>query len=168
MTKKSIIIFGSSRANGHTMHAVEAFNVKSSTPVLNLDDFNFSMYDYTNSNIDDDYIGLIENIIHYKTIVLATPVYWYTMSAQMKKFIDRLTDCVTVRKDLGRKLSNKNLLVLASWGGSVLNGFEWPFVNLCKYMNMNYKGCFFHYSGNNKYLLRNNKMIVSFINNTMY
>jgi len=37
----------------------------------------------------DDMAGLLEKAIHADVLVLATPVYFYTMSAQMKMFIDR-------------------------------------------------------------------------------
>ncbi len=40
---------------------------------------------------NDDMTVLIEKVLASDVIVFATPVYFYTMSAQMKVFIDRLT-----------------------------------------------------------------------------
>ena len=40
---------------------------------------------------NDDMASLIEKVLSSDVIVFATPVYFYTMSAQMKVFIDRLT-----------------------------------------------------------------------------
>lgn len=40
---------------------------------------------------EDDMENLIEKVLNADIIVFATPVYFYTMSAQMKIFIDRLT-----------------------------------------------------------------------------
>ena len=40
---------------------------------------------------NDDMTNLIEKVLSSDVIVFATPVYFYTMSAQMKVFIDRLT-----------------------------------------------------------------------------
>ena len=37
----------------------------------------------------DDMTEILEKVIHADTIVLATPIYFYSMSAQMKIFIDR-------------------------------------------------------------------------------
>jgi len=37
----------------------------------------------------DDMAGLLEKMVQAEVIVMATPVYFYTMSAQMKMFIDR-------------------------------------------------------------------------------
>lgn len=39
----------------------------------------------------DDMDDLIQKILSANVVVFATPVYFYTMSAQMKVFIDRLT-----------------------------------------------------------------------------
>lgn len=41
----------------------------------------------------DDMVELTKKIKSADVIVFATPVYFYTMSAQLKTFIDRLTPC---------------------------------------------------------------------------
>jgi len=82
---------------------------------------------------------LIERLSDRLFWILATPVYWYTMSAQMKVFIDRLTDLITLRKDLGRMLHGKSLAVIASGSDACLpEGFEFPFRLTCEYLRMKY------------------------------
>ncbi len=43
----------------------------------------------------------------YDVLIFATPVYWYSMSGIMKVFFDRITDLLTIKKDIGRKLKGK-------------------------------------------------------------
>lgn len=59
---------------------------------------------------NDDYLNLMKQILEkYETLILATPVYWYSMSGIMKVFFDRLTDLLTIEKELGRKLRGKKI-----------------------------------------------------------
>ena len=51
-------------------------------------------------SIDDDMKELVEKIKKADCIVLASPVYWYSMSGIMKNFIDRLTVCDMVEPPL--------------------------------------------------------------------
>ncbi len=41
------------------------------------------------SPVDDDFDAIIEQMLTHNDIILATPLYWYGMSGQMKTFIDR-------------------------------------------------------------------------------
>ena len=43
----------------------------------------------------------------YDTWIFVTPVYWYSMSGQMKIFLDRITDLLKWHKDEGRKIRGK-------------------------------------------------------------
>jgi multimeric flavodoxin WrbA len=40
--------------------------------------------------IKDDMAGIYEKVVHSKAIVLVSPIYWFTVTAQMKLFMDRL------------------------------------------------------------------------------
>ena len=72
---------------------------------LDLQSLQFTDYDYQSRNSDDDFLPTVKNIVNtYEHIILATPVYWYTMSAIMKRFLDRISDCLRTEKDTGRKL----------------------------------------------------------------
>jgi len=111
-----LIIFGSSNSTGNTWKTICAFNTDGLIPVVDLNTLDITPYDYAHKNKDDDYLPLMERIMHHNPIILATPVYWYTPSAVMKTFIDRLSDLLTIRKDLGRGLANKDLYVITSYG----------------------------------------------------
>jgi len=144
-----IIILGSSRSQGETRKTVDLIVGNNDIPIIDLKALNISIYDYEHQNKNDDFIPLIEGIIEHDLLVLATPVYWYTMSATMKIFLDRLTDLLEIRKDLGRKLRGKRLYVISSIGNTLLpQGFEDAFWQTAKYLGMEYEGCSFICSSN--------------------
>lgn len=145
-----IILIGSSRSNGNTRDVVTQIIEDIDIPIVDLSMLNISPYDYEYRNRTDDFMPLIERIIIFDTIVLATPVYWYTMSATMKIFIDRISDLLDIRKDLGRKLRGKKLFVIASFGTSLPKGFEDAFSQTCEYLGIEYLGASLVYVGSEK------------------
>lgn len=156
--KKQIILLGSSRSFGNTRKAVDGIIGKHDIPLVDLLALDIKPYDYEYRNKSDDFIPLVERIIEFETIILATPVYWYTMSALMKIFIDRISDLLDIRKELGRKLRGKKLFVIASFNTSLPKGFEDTFEQTCLYLGMEYLGTSFIYCGtDNIHLLENNK-----------
>ena len=125
--------------------------------MFDLNNFDISLFDYEHLNRNDDFIPLIEKLIAYDTWIIATPVYWYSMSTQHKIFFDRFSDLLRIRKDLGRKLRGKKLFVIASFQSSYPRGFEDTFDQICEYLGMEYLGSSFIYSGaeNEEYLQKN-------------
>lgn len=157
MQKKSVILFGSSRSDGNTRKVVDELLGAFSFPLHDLSDFTITPFDYAHRNIGDDFIPLIEDLLNYDTLIIATPVYWYQMSAQHKIFFDRISDLLSVRKDLGRKLRGKQLFVVASFGTSYPRSFEETFEDICTYLGIEYLGSSFIYSGEeNAQFLQNN------------
>jgi putative NADPH-quinone reductase len=142
-----IIIFGSARSNGDTFTAIQMINSEIKAPVIDLNQLNVSYYDYDHKNKEDDFIVLAERMVGYNPIILATPVYWYSMSAIMKTFIDRWSDLLNIRKDIGRRLAGKDLFLITSYAVDLPKGFEDPFSQTCDYLKMRYRGCFYFYSG---------------------
>ncbi|NRA74057.1 MAG: NAD(P)H-dependent oxidoreductase [Rickettsiales bacterium] len=161
---KAIIILGSSRSNGNTKKAIDALNTDGKMAIVDLKKIKISPYDYEHKNQEDDFLGLMEKILNYDSIILATPVYWYSMSSYMKMFFDRLTDCITIRKDIGRKLEGKKVFVLSCAEHPLLKEFEAPFRETAKYMKMDYKDSFHYYSDDSKPHLLHNKKIDEFRN----
>jgi multimeric flavodoxin WrbA/RimJ/RimL family protein N-acetyltransferase len=151
-----IIIFGSSRSDGHTLKAIKTVIQEIPIPIVDLRDLNIAQYDYTYANAKDDFIPLAEKMVRYNPIILATPVYWYSMSASLKTFIDRWSDLLDIRKDIGRRLAGKDLYVISSYGESIPRGFEDAFSQTCEYLDMQYRGCYYFYSGDHSELAQNN------------
>ena len=109
--------------------------------LIDLNDYNIHPYDYDHPNLNDDFIPLIEKTLEYDLIIFATPVYWYSTSTQLKKFIDRFSDLVRVRKDLGSTFQGKTLgAISCSSEARVLPYFEGPFMDTANYMKMRYAG----------------------------
>ncbi len=143
-----IVIFGSARPNGSTRKAVEKVFENHEYRFVDLRSLNISHFDYNDEHADDDFVPLIEEMIKYESIVLASPVYWYAVSAYMKIFLDRWSTLLLKRKDLAYKLERKRLFLISSFAADMplgCVGFENPIRQSCNYMNLNYGGCFYDY-----------------------
>jgi putative NADPH-quinone reductase len=139
--QESVVILGSSRSDGNTSRAVDAALTHTHIEIVDLGTCDIGHYDYQHQNQTDAFLPLIERLSDRRFWILATPIYWYTMSAQMKIFVDRLTDLITIRKDLGRMLHGKSLAVIASGSDpGAPEGFESPFRLTCEYLGMSYIG----------------------------
>lgn len=133
---KTIVIFGnSSKPDGSRILADEVareFGFK----VLDLAD-----YEINNREVNDPLIEVVEHIIHADTVIFATPVYCYSMSARMKLFLDRLTDLVRMDGELKAMLRGKRGLLLCT-GTDLIppRYFEETFALLLAYLGIEYSG----------------------------
>lgn len=138
--KKGIIILGSANSNGQTRKIVSFVQDKLNFPVVDLKTKNISEFDYEFRNRKDDFHPLVQEIVdNYELIVFATPVYWYSMSGIMKTFFDRISDCLKIEKETGRKLRGMEMAVISCGSDKKLkNGFHMPFIETANYLGMNY------------------------------
>lgn len=138
--KSVAVILGSSRKNGHTQQIINELQKDVQVTVFNLLDFQIAPYRYDHRH-DDDFLELMEKLMEFDVWLLATPVYWYSMSGEMKIFLDRWTDMLKIRKDLGRAAAGKSLAWLSCGSESEeVPGFEQPFKLTAGYMDMDYAG----------------------------
>ncbi len=140
-----LIIQGSARKNGHTNKIVNYIQEQIDCDFIDLKNYTISNYDYDSRNKDDDFMPLMREIVDYDLIIFATPIYWYSMSGIMKTFFDRITDCLKIEKETGRKLRGKSMAMVScgSDKDSVLaisKEFEMPFRESALYLGMTYKG----------------------------
>lgn len=136
---RPVVLLGSSRTPGHTHTAAAFLAEQLGCPLVNLSHYNIAYYDYEQRHENDQFIGLIEELLQFDHWILASPVYWYTMSAQLKTFLDRWSDLVTVRKDLGRKMAGKTLHVLCCGSDShPPPHYTAPFEATADYMDMHF------------------------------
>lgn len=117
-------------------------SIKKDIDIIDLNDYRVGYFDYNFKNKDDDFIAIMKRVVEYKTIVFASPIYWYSMSAQLKTFFDRISDLLFEgKKDLGRKLRGMNMAVIScSSDEKIIEGFEMPFKESAGYLGMHYKG----------------------------
>ncbi len=137
-----VIIQGSARRAGNTSLVATYLQQQRDCEVVDLLDLQFSGYDYQNRNKGDDFLPLMRRLVEQcDTIYFLTPVYWYTMSGLMKNFLDRLTDCVTIEKELGKRMKGKSLGLISMGSEEALNShFDEPFRLTAGYLSMQYLG----------------------------
>jgi len=71
------------------------------------------------------------------------------MSGQMKTCFDRLTDLITLKKELGRKLKGKNTFLVAVGANAELpDGFIVPFKSTAAYLDMYFRDYFYAATSN--------------------
>ena len=139
---KTILISGSSRKDGDTAIVTNKLANILNCEVIYLSDYTISHYDYEHKNVSDDFLPLMEELINnYDILIFATPVYWYAMSGILKTFFDRITDLITIKKELGRELRKKNMAVISSSTGDNLGDAFWlPFIKSAEYLGITYIG----------------------------
>jgi multimeric flavodoxin WrbA len=139
---REVIILGSANSNGDTRQFIEHILLKREIDVIDLKPLNISHFDYDYKNEDDDFLPLITRVIeNYDTIILASPVYWYSISGLMKVFLDRISDLLYHHKDLGRKLRGKSMALVSSTNFSDVGEiYAFPIKSTAEYLGMTYLG----------------------------
>lgn len=138
---KTAIILGSARALGNTDQLARQVAQEAGAHCFNLADYDVSPYDYDHKNRDDGFLPLMREVLVFDQVVLASPVYWYSPSSVMKVFLDRLCDLMTIEKDLGRQLRQKEAAVIATGCDPLAPPcFEEIFRLTYAHLGMRYKG----------------------------
>ncbi|WP_338761205.1 NAD(P)H-dependent oxidoreductase [Bernardetia sp. ABR2-2B] len=140
-----LIIQGSARKYGNTNKIVNYIQEKLDCDFIDLKNYTISNYDYDSRNKNDDFLPLMREVADYDLIIFATPVYWYAMSGIMKTFFDRITDCLKIEKETGRKLRGKQMAMVCCGSDkdavlAIEKEFEMPFRESASYLGMDYKG----------------------------
>jgi multimeric flavodoxin WrbA len=135
------IILGSARNQGNTHQLAQRVAHDIQAALFNLADYDITPYDYAHHNRIDDFLPLMKQVLGFDHLILASPVYWYAPSSSMKMFLDRLSDLITIEKDMGRQLRKKSAALLAT--GSDLTAppcFEDIFQRTYNYLGITYQG----------------------------
>ena len=114
--KKTLLLYSSARRYGNTFQFVDTLNQMYSCQVCYLDNLDIAQYDYQFNNQHDDFIGLIDLMLTVDIIVLASPVYWYSLTPRLRCFFDRFTDLTELPhlKYKGKQLRSKQFWLLAT------------------------------------------------------
>lgn len=85
---KIMFINTSPNKNGHTYQIGTQLLKNTNYDVLQLSDYQISQYG--NISKDDQITEIFEQLKDKDTLVIGSPVYWYTVGGILKTFIDRL------------------------------------------------------------------------------
>jgi multimeric flavodoxin WrbA len=133
-----LIIQSSHRKTGSTAAIVASLADKTEAVAINLCDHEIAHFNYDGPGIDD-FESLIEVMTQHKQVVLATPIYWYTMSGMLKVFLDRISDLLKWNKDLGRKIRGVKMHVISVSGhDDAPEEFTYPFKLTADYLGMTF------------------------------
>jgi multimeric flavodoxin WrbA len=155
LNKKVLVLNGSPRANGNTAVLIKQLKSgagKSSADVeiITLNDLEIlpcDACDFCQENgsgcvISDDMQEIYPKLLSSDTIVIATPVYWFNMTAQMKLCIDRW---YALESGSDFELKGKKLSLLMVYGDSDLYSSGGIIVirtleAICRYVGMDFDG----------------------------
>jgi multimeric flavodoxin WrbA len=140
----TIALFASSRRNGNTGQLLDCIASELEIEVIDLAERNMSCYDYEHRNRSDDFEPLMQRVLAFEQIILASPVYWYAVSPPMKIFLDRISDFLDLPDLLeqGRGLRGKTGYVVCT---SIYDEVPAPFIGAFRdtfdYLGMRFGGC---------------------------
>lgn len=139
----TIALFSSARRNGNTLHLLHELEQLWDIDIAYLDDYRIHDFDYLHRNNQDQFQSLVDRILQYDNIIFACPVYWSSVTPQLKAFFDRLTDLLDIEsyKHKGRQLRGKNAyLVCTSNQKQAAKAFTSMFKDIFKYLGIHYQG----------------------------
>ena len=137
-------VLGSARSDGDAARLLDAVLAGRPSRRFDLGALHVRDYAYGRPADGDDFLAVAEAIAESEAVLLVTPVYWYAMSGVLKRFVDRMTDLVTVQKPLGRRLAGRSVWVAACGSDPALpDGFEVPFQATAAYFGMGYGGALY-------------------------
>jgi len=84
--------------------------------------------------IRDDMVSLYESVLACDALVMATPVFTWSYTAQAKAFMDRL---YALDAGTGDKLANKKTALIISAGGDAFDGADLIVAGFMKYAEWN-------------------------------
>ena len=147
---RSLAILGSARNDGHTTALLARLMEGSDCEVVDVNAVRIANYRYNQRyDADDAFMGIVATMIASPITVFATPVYWYSFSAVMKTYIDRLSDLLTSpNKDIGRRLRGKRRgLVSSGSDPEPDHDLISAFTRTCEYLGVEFIGSVYGVEG---------------------
>ena len=145
-----LVLNGSPRPNGNTKKMATAFcegalSRGHKTTVVDVCKMKIGgclacEYCFTHGGVcmqDDAMNEILQDVHKADMLVLASPIYWFDISAQMKCFIDRLYACAKT----GFHITSAAML-LDSGSPGVYNAAQAQLKDICDYLNWENKGAF--------------------------
>jgi multimeric flavodoxin WrbA len=160
MSKKVLILNGSPRKNGNTVFLIGRLKegIHETQPDAEIEIIHLAFLKISPCNacdgcrmenpgkpycvIRDDMAGLYDKVIKADAIIIASPVYWFTMTAQTKLFVDRLYGLWLEKT---KALSGKTIAAIMVYGDAdpyisgAINAIR-TIEDICKYCGANLAG----------------------------
>lgn len=141
MRKKIAFIFGSPREQGNTKALMNAAVDAAREAGAEVDIFDATKIEHKHPGciaclgcqqfedfhciIDDEVAKNVEKLPLYDTIVIASPLFWWSFPAQLKIFLDRMYSLVKFTdRGVFSSIKGKTLALMACAGGPVENNLE--------------------------------------------
>ena len=145
---KILFMNSSPNKDGNTYRIGEELLKDINHEVMQMSDYKISQYGQVFS--DDQIKEVLEKTKLFDTLVIGTPVYWYTVSGILKTFIDRL-----YMLPEAEVLNGKNLYLFAQGSSpdeATIKSITFLANRLASFMGMNLKGVCVDTSDGNKIL----------------
>jgi multimeric flavodoxin WrbA len=143
ISRDAIALFSSSRRNGNTGQLIDLIARELEIEVIDLGELDISSFDYEHRNRNDDFEPLMRRLLGFNQLIFASPVYWYSVTAGMKMFLDRFSDYLDLADLLaeGRRLRGKQAYIACtSICTEAPASFIDTFVDTFDYLGMHYRG----------------------------
>ncbi len=139
---KNLVILGTARNESNTLAAISELCPVKHYELVDLRLLEIAPYNYESEYSEtDDFLTVAKRMQQADNIVFATPVYWYSMSASLKNFFDRLSDLLSIHKNIGRSLKGKSTFLISTGSAPEMPpNFEDPFRLTSEYFEMQFKG----------------------------
>lgn len=160
MSTRIMVLCGSPRERGNSNQLVSWFKKSAEAEGADVEIIDTTRLDYKNIGcmacmkcwksdqyacaIRDDAQHIIARIPKVDVLVVATPVYWFGPSAQLKVFIDRMFCLIKAGRKPGQfrhTLAGKAMALLAAAGGDMdsgLNLVDLTFKTMAQFLEMSY------------------------------
>ena len=139
----TIALFSSSRRQGNTGRLIDRIASELKIEIVDLADRSISPFDYDHRNRDDDFEPVMRHVLAHDQIIFASPIYWYSVSAAMKVFLDRISDFLELPDLLaeGRRLRGKTgYVVCTSASAEAAPEFMSAFDEVFRYLGVRFGG----------------------------
>ena len=111
-----LALFSSARRDGNTGRLIDRVARDLPLEVIDLAEKRIATYTYDHRHRDDDFEPLMTHLLTFDRLLFASPVYWYSVTAPMKTFLDRISDYLDLPEllDQGRRLREKTAYVICT------------------------------------------------------
>lgn len=139
----SIAILGSARPDGHTSAILKRLVNGYDCEIVDLLSRPVASFNYEGKYPSSDpFLSIVCQIVQAPVTLIATPVYWYSYSTCMKVFIDRFSDLLSPRKEIGRELRGRHFALVTSSSEPFPDAtMIQTFTRFCDYLGIHYVGC---------------------------